>query len=514
MFAFAYHDMRSNKVLLARDRYGIKPLYYSVTPELVVFASELRAMSIFCAPRISQSAITDYLRQGSIAGPQTIYENVFALSPGHFLEFNLGTQGERASAIASEAQPIARAGQQWWSLSSIYASAAQNPTTLADSTVINNLKESFEQSIDAHLVSDVPVGIFLSAGLDSSTIAAVAAKQSKAQLRAFTLSFPELSADEAPFASQIARSIGVDHSCVEFNTSAVTGLLPDFFDAMDSPTVDGLNSYLIAKAASASGLKVALSGLGADELLGSYPSFQDIPRLHRLRSFVPESSLIEKATAATVQMYGVPTTKVLWLLRAAPSIPAVYSVYRGLFFGREFDTSIQRACAAADRIQPATPDLPSALLISYLETTRYMANQLLRDIDAFSMHSSLEVRVPFVDEVFAEAALPLLAGNDVSTLKSKLFRAIAPNLPDFVFARPKTGFSIPMDNWLRAPHLRRQLEKGESYETISSIISLKNFQSIVQRYYSGRVHWSRPWALYVLAEWIRERGLTLGSGSK
>ena len=283
MFAFALLDLRNHfatvpVLFLARDPLGIKPLYYAQTSEGFAFASELRALlaSGTLARKISPDALTSYLLFGSVSEPVTLIENAFSLPPGHRLLLHL-----------PDRRKVPRA-RPWWD--PLQSSAARDPKRPRDfGSAVPCLRALLEDSIRGHLIADVPVGLFLSSGLDSSAIAAIAARQ-QPRIRSFTLTFPDTAYDEGPLAGVVARHTGTQHTDVPLQGSDMLVRLEEAVAALDQPTMDGINTYFVSWAARQVGLKVALSGLGGDELFAGYQSFADTPQLMRLdvvARFVP-----------------------------------------------------------------------------------------------------------------------------------------------------------------------------------------------------------------------------------
>ena len=439
MFALALWDGGTGELLLARDTFGIKPLYLSVERGALRFASQVKALEAGgISTSIEPTAVAGFLLWGSVPEPWTIRRGVRALPAG---TYQIAREGDPGTPMpfAAPAAP-ARDG-----------SPASPAELLAD-------------SVRAHLVSDVPVAVFLSAGLDSGLIAALAARQAKAAgappPRAFTLSFDRLAGtplDEAPLAAQVAESLGLPHTIARIGQGDFLDLWETALAAMDQPSIDGFNTFVVARAAREAGIKVALSGLGGDELFGTYPSFRDVPRLALAAPFarlVPRDLL-----AAFARRRGQP--KLAALGRTGSGIGGAYALRRGLFLAEEL-AAILGASAAAEALaaydqaaetKKALADWNPARSNSWtavhrLETRLYMRNQLLRDSDWASMAHSLELRVPLVDPPL-EAGLAAHGFEPArSQGKRALVQSVAPELPDAIFDRPKSGFYMPVMEWL------------------------------------------------------------------
>ncbi len=439
MFALALWDGGTGELLLARDPFGIKPLYLSVERGTLRFASQVKALEAGggVSREVEPAAVAGFLLWGSVPEPWTIRKGVKALPAGSYQIARQGDPGTPTRFAAIDDSESDR--------------VAEPAELLAD-------------SVRAHMVSDVPVAVFLSAGLDSGLIAALAAREAKASgvalPRTFTLSFDRLEGtplDEAPLAAQVAQTLGLPHTISRIGSGDFLDLWDSGLAAMDQPSIDGFNTYVVARAAREAGIKVALSGLGGDELFGSYPSFRDVPRLALAAPFarlIPRPLL-----AAFARRRGQP--KLAALGRTGSGLVGAYALYRGLFLPEELGgilgaQTAAEALAAYDSIadakrvladwQPATSNTWTA--VHRLETRLYMRNQLLRDSDWASMAHSLELRVPLVDPRL-EAGL---AAHGFEPAKSKgkraLVRSVAPELPAALFERPKSGFYMPVMEWL------------------------------------------------------------------
>lgn len=519
MFAFAVVDMRgqvlSPQLFLARDPLGIKPLYYAQTPEGIVFASEVRALLAGGLPRtLSPDALTSYLLFGSVSEPVTLVENVFSLPPGHSM---LLLVPDRRSA------PRPR---PWWNLRR--SPAAQDPKRPREhGAAARALRSLLEDAVRAHLIADVPVGLFLSSGLDSTAIAALAAREQRG-IRSFTLSFPGTGYDEAPLARRVAAAFGTEHTEVPLGGAEILRHLEEALAALDQPTMDGINGYLVSWAAREAGLKAALSGLGGDELFAGYPTFRSVPRLRRLAQaagFLPgilrgaTAPLGEKIAALVVSPDAARKAASAW--RGLRPLPDAYFLARALYPPFE----AERVAVTRYRPSAVTEDgstlLPTWLgwiertagearsmgtvaEISWLELRNYMASTLLRDTDSVSMNRSLEVRVPLLDTPLVEfvATLPDHARWRPGANKSLLTEALAGTLLEQIPSQPKRTFTLPWEEWLRGP-LRGTIEASlaELAPVLLPHLKAAGVRAVWQEFLAGRTSWSRPWSLYVLNEW-------------
>jgi len=441
MFALALWDDREKRLLLARDPLGIKPLYYAESGGCLRFASQVKALeaSGMISLEVDPAGLAGFLLWGSVPEPATIRRAVRALPAGSFLEVSEGSPAELVPY-----GPVAA------------------PADL-------DVAAALAESVRDHLVSDVPVAVFLSAGLDSGLILALASRAASgpvaSPLLAFTLSFDAFAGtarDEAPLAAEVARRLGARHVVRRVGRDDFRALFRDAVAAMDQPSIDGFNTYVVARAAHEAGIKVALSGLGGYELLGSYPSFADVPRgarAARWGALVPGAAALWPHLARSLAP-GRP--KLSGLLRHGGSIPGAYFLRRALFLPEELPSLLGReraeeALAAYDPVADAGRALPERsngrrsdpwLAVQALETARYMRNQLLRDADWAAMAHSVELRVPLADARLAAAFAARAFAPARRLGKAGLVRQVAPELPAALFRRPKSGFYMPVTEWL------------------------------------------------------------------
>jgi asparagine synthase (glutamine-hydrolysing) len=395
------------------------------------------------------------------------------------------------------------------------------------SAAAHRLRPLLQDAVETHLIADVPVGLFLSSGLDSSAIAMLAG-QAQAGIQSFTLTFPGTGFDEAPLARVVAGRSGSHHSEIPLDGPAMLSRLDEALGALDQPTMDAINTYFVSWAAREVGLKVALSGLGGDELFAGYSTFKDVPRLRKLaqlgkflplslriafsplvRSFVAGSDAGHKASAA-------------W---TGPSIlPHLYFFTRALFptggrLERLMDPRFRESTVAADGVtldptwlgwlQRATDEakqLEPIAAVSWLEMRTYMVSTLLRDTDSVSMANSLEIRVPLLDTPLVEfvSALPDAARRREGSQKALLVEALRDLLPPEILAQTKRTFTLPWEEWLRGP-LRPRLEA--SFASIAPRLAQHLHSdgalAVWSEFLARKTSWSRPWSLYVLNEWCR-----------
>lgn len=449
MFAFAIWDSRRNALFLARDPYGIKPLYYADDGTTFRFASQVKALlssNAISTSRDPAGQVGFYL-WGSVPEPHTLYEAIRALPAG-------------TSTWVDERG--VHAPRTFFSVSRVWAEAcgARVPSSLKAAEA--ELHDALRDSVQRHMVADVPVSCFLSAGIDSGSLLALMAEGGQA-VHATTLGFQEYagrSDDEVPLAASVAALYGARHNARRVDQAEFLGDLPAILRAMDQPSIDGINTWFVSKATAELGLKVAISGLGGDELLGGYPSFRDVPRFvraSRMPSLVPGlGSAVRAVTAPVIRRVRGAHPKMAGLIEYGSTYFGAYMLKRGLFMPWEL-TGILRADtieAGLMRLaQLANAEEPQATMgyakVATLEASKYMRNQLLRDTDWASMAHSLEVRVPLVDTALLKRAAALVL-HTPGIGKRTLATAPRSPLPQNIRDRPKTGFSTPVERWLRS----------------------------------------------------------------
>lgn len=443
MFAFAIRDERSGSLFLARDAHGIKPLYYADDGRVLRFASQVKALlaghSVDTTP--DAAGYVGYYLWGSVPEPFTLFCGIRALPPGSSLEIR--RDGRKTARTFCSIQEI---------LGATGCSRGDENKGIDP----EELHSALLESIRYHLVSDVPVAVFLSAGIDSQSIATLARDAGHGELRSVTMGFNEYKGtlrDEVPLAEACARRIGTLHTTRVMTGEDFRTELDRFVESMDQPTIDGMNSYMVSKAAAELGLKVCLSGLGGDELFGGYGTFQDIPRVvgiaRRVAPFAAMGRALRWISAGWIGRFASP--KYAGLFELGRTFEGAYLLHRGLFMPWELPRLLPPEMVREGWGQLAPmARLPEAkqligdprLRVASLEMTRYMRNQLLRDADWAGMAHSIEIRVPFVDVPLLRAIAPYIGGSN-GIQKQLVAQTCQLGLPE----RRKTGFSIPVREW-------------------------------------------------------------------
>ncbi len=494
MFAFCLYDTQERSALLARDPHGIKPLYLRSGPGgCLAFASELRALLAADGqpPSLNRQALGRYLATGSVSEPDTLVAGVQRLPCGHAATWRQG----RLTV------------QPWGALpESLVGATGATAMTAAEAVALN--RSALEDSVAAHMVSDVPVGLFLSAGLDSASLLALAPRG----LHTFTIGFATPGAggfDESGPAARIAAHFGAHHTPLNLTADQARQWLPAFLASQDQPSIDGYNTWCVARLATEHGLKVALSGLGGDELFGGYPSFRMVPKLRRWRSLIgpagpPAAWLLRRLP----QGRGARLQRITGLLDAPASLAEAYGCFRGLFSPAETQRLLAHwGLSAGPAVQAVARggigggggggQVPGGREgVAWLEGSRYLRNQLLPDSDVMAMAAGLELRLPLVDARLQRRLAPIPAALRLAEGKQLLARSV-PELPDWFLNRPKQGFRFPFQLWLDDPASPLALRLPSTPRGIDL------------------TPWYRRWSLMVLQHWLEAHlGLSLSSAPR
>jgi asparagine synthase (glutamine-hydrolysing) len=509
MFAFALWDAQRHRLFVARDPMGIKPLYFYQSDRYFLFSSEVRTLlGTGLVPRVIDCAgLLNYLTFGSLYDPNTLVEGVKALPPGCYLIWEEGQVKQ----------------EQYWDLVGPNPGEDCDPAC-ADAEKRGELETQvaamLDESVRRQLVSDVPVGVFLSGGIDSSSLVDILSR-SGTRPSTFSIVFREADYSEAEYSRAVAQHFRTDHHEIMVAQSDFFATIHPAIHAMDLPTIDGINTYFVSEQTRAAGVKVVLSGLGGDEMFAGYSSFRTVPRMERfarawdcmpkaVRS--PLASMFRTLAPANDQ-----NRKLIALSRNGGGIVHPYFLSRMLFTLEQQNQllpAMETNSAAFLRAQkPLTESLSRALgldpvnRVSYLEARCYMLNTLLRDSDFMSMAHGLEVRVPLIDHRLARRilALPGSWKLDSRTPKPLLVGALDGRLPEQIVHRRKRGFTLPFEHWLRdalRPMVEDNLRKiGDG--VLRTLISERVVRSVWQDFLEGRTSWSRPWSLYVLQCWCQ-----------
>lgn len=497
MFAFGIVDERTGQLLLMRDPLGIKPLYTYQGDGVFAFASEVRALFAagWTPKRLDPEGVENYLEFGSVHAPLTMIAGVRLLLPGEQVSVEM-----RGRGLEVARRPAAN-------------EAFTPPCQKADAgEAAAEVRRVLEESVRLHLISDVPLGLFLSGGIDSSAMVALAAHHAPGRVKTFSIGFPEEEFNEQSYAKLIAGMYGTDHREIEVTEESLLKQMPAALAAMDQPSADGINTYVISKAVKDAGVTVAISGLGGDELFAGYSSFHRAARWRSL-GMTPRALRRAVAWAGERVMNGSVARTKLWSILASPGTPAdICRSYRQMFVAAEIEELTQRSPSLdlfpqwADWNDPVNS-------VSRCELQGYMANTLLRDSDVMSMAHALEIRVPFVDVEVVKTVLSFPGGMklDGQRPKSLLLDALGPMIPAAIWQRKKMGFTFPFRKWMLSAlkdDIDRVLARGGPLAKVG--LNMKKVDEVWGGFQRSqeKERWPRTWTLYVLGRWCEENGVS------
>lgn len=474
MFAFVIYDAATQGLFVARGPSGIKPLYYTRSRGVLRFSSEARALFDNTGPVYDSRSVSAYLQWGSCPEDGFIFPRTRILPGGSSMTVNADTTVETEHYWPKKAYPLSR-GED----------------------APKRVRKLLETAVEEHLMADVPVASFLSGGIDSSVITALAARAlGPGRLQTFSVGFSEGEFDETQIADIVAKKYQTDHHRIELGQEEIVRLVQEAVSRMDAPSQDAINTYIVSKKVAESGIKVALSGLGGDELFGGYPSFRDAPILRRLA--------------------GMPQ----WMRRISRGFGKIGERIADLPGGDIMAIAIWRRRLWTDAMLrkaglPVSPlrTLPSPEFgddfakISWAEMSVYMGQTLLRDSDQMSMAVSLELRVPFLDEDLIEYVLSLPAHEKTRyrITKGLLVEACRDLLPEQVYRRKKMGFALPMDAWMRGPLKEFKIEGLDEVKRLG-LLAPGAVEWIRAEFEDGKIHWTRIWSLVILGHYLKKAG--------
>lgn len=489
IFAFAIWDAGETTLFLARDPMGVKPIYYSEQSGYFLFASEIRTLlgTGLVQRKLDHAGLFTFLNFGSVYEPHTAVEGISALQAGHHLVWQNG----RISIT------------RYW--------IAPPVTEYSTVDLEEQIAQAIDESVRMQTVSDVPVGVFLSGGIDSSAITAVLSRSQPPAT--FSIVFREREYNESESSRLVAHRFKTDHH--EILCSAEEGLAysSQAISAMDQPTIDGLNTYLICLKAREAGIKVVLSGLGGDEMFCGYRSFRSVPRMERFSRYW--NRLPAAREVADLILGGDARSDSHRKLHALTSengnLVHPYYLSRALFTPRgtrqliRGHNSLSGAQTVLRRTLAETARMDPINRVSYLESRCYMLNTLLRDADVMSMAHGLELRVPLIDNQLADLLFSIPGRQKINRAMPKplLVGAVKSELPHEIIHRRKQGFAFPFERWLRN-QMRNEVESSFSRRTDSPLWAAINYDAALnvwKDFQNGRTSWSRPWSLHVLQRW-------------
>lgn len=492
MFAAAIWDAARQELFLVRDRLGIKPLYYFYKDGQFIFASELRALlrTGLIERKISLGALSTYLMFGAVQDPLTLVEGVMSLPAAHTL--TVGAAGLEL--------------KEYWELP-LDGPAGQVDINRAHARIAERL----EEAVRLRLISDVPLGVFLSGGIDSSALAMLMRQSSPDQVQAFTIGFLNEEFNEANQARQIAAHLGIKHHPILLTEEEMLASCDAALDALDQPSIDGINTFHISRAVKKAGITVTLSGLGGDEAFCGYRHFRTLPNMERFEKHRERLPYVLRQAGASLLSLRGGTAKLRALILDDYGFAQPYYLTRALFLPQQIASLLEYdsiplidygpwAARLRETVKRARA-LDPINRVSYLEFKTYIANTLLRDADVMSMAHSLEIRVPLLDHLLLEEIMrvPGRAKLDPRMPKPLLVRSLPESLPAGVTAGPKRGFTLPFADWLPG-RLRSEVEETLAHppQALDGIINPESVRAVWRSFLSGGCSWTRPWSLYVL----------------
>lgn len=493
MFAFAIHNIRKNTTFIARDRFGEKPLYYQQTAgNGFVFASEIRSLlaSTAVAPKLNRKVLPEFLAQQTVHYPNTLIENVYSLEPAHYVLIGENTFEKKC-----------------------YWQAQIQPAEISHEQALKQVRDLFIDSVDKRLISDAPLGAFLSGGIDSTILVGVAANINKTKFNTYTVAFDNPAFKDGYYSQIAAKHFGTIHHEIKLSLNDVLHEIPQALQSIDHPSADGVNSYLVSKAVKSAGLKVALSGLGGDEIFGGYASFKQLSNLTQNNKYVqlvPQA--LRKGISNTVvnTNSSIKLQKISAYLQSDLSIENNYAITRQYFFNNQIKELSKSTFAGYNILKENIPAPYSYSTISKLELNYYMHDVLLRDTDQMSMSNSLEVRAPFLDHRLLELVLsiPNSHKTDSKINKSLFVKALIDFIPEELLYRPKQGFVMPFDHWMRN-ELNSYCKQKLTYLKEKDIFDAHAIDHYWQCYLNktDNVNWARLWLLVSFANWLETNNI-------
>jgi asparagine synthase (glutamine-hydrolysing) len=499
MFAFVLWDSQHQIAYVFRDRLGVKPLYMAQKGNSVIISSEVRGIlaSDLVSKELRPHSIADFLRYQTVHQPNTILKEVNALAPGHLLKIQSGDLSDTC----------------YWSLSN---NVSSEPSQMSSQEIHQRIYELLLSSVELRMRADVPFGAFLSGGIDSSIIVGLMSRISDRPVETFAVTFDEKEFDESKYSSMVAKKFGTNHHEIRLSAKHFLDEVPDALNALDHPSGDGSNTYVVSEVTRKQGVKMALSGLGGDELFAGYDVFRRMSAIRKLRSLelMPLAMRRLSGNAMRSLWPSVRSEKIANLFELKKfSAEFAYPITRRVLTDRQIIKLFPPIHLVPDALANITSDamnlsLPLLSKISIAEMNGYMLHVLLRDADQMSMAHALEVRVPFLDHRLVEFVLGV---NDTikfpSTPKKLLLDAVGDLLPHEVVHRPKMGFTFPWPIWMRG-ELRGFCEEGLQGLTALSVIRHHEVMHMWKLFLSGSkvITWSRIWPMVVLGHWVKKQG--------
>ena len=498
MFAFAIWDTVKKELFAARDRLGIKPFYYFHKSDQFIFSSELRSMLAggMVPKKIKKSAVHEYLNYQTVHAPNTMIENVFQLMPGEFAVFKHGELKKK----------------KYWSLVPKNKELKNGSANLEE--VKKEVRRLMFESVEKRLISDVPLGAFLSGGIDSSAVVAVMSEVSEKPVETFSVVFEEKEIDESKYSNLIAKKYNTNHHPILLRPTDFLDSMPAALAAMDFPSGDGVNTYVVSKVTREAGVTVALSGLGGDEVFAGYSTFMSYYNMVKKGYLwkIPKPIRSGMASVSNLLLKSHQRSRVMEIAGAeSTDVENIFPAFRRVLTQKEIGYKTNGSGNSADWVkkiltdQPGINDLPVLSRISVADISTYTQNILLRDSDQMSMAVSLELRVPFFDYQLVEYAMQIPDRLKYPSYPKKLLvESLSPLIPDEIVHRPKLGFILPWRFWMKN-ELRTFCENHLSSFKERNLVSAEKVNQLWVDFTKGKNDflWSRLWILIVLEDWLQ-----------
>ncbi len=497
MFGFALWDDDLNKLFIVRDRLGIKPIYYFESNGAILFASEIRPLLAtgLTERKINRSALEDYLRYQTVHAPATIIDGIKMLMPGHIMELD------------SDGIQI----KKFWSL---YENASKESAHHDAPTVKKNVHDLLQSSVDIRMRADVPFGAFLSGGIDSSAVVGLMSRTSQHRVKTFAVTFHEKQFDESPYSAMIAKKFNTEHTEIKLHANDFMKLVPEALHAMDHPSGDGPNTFVVSKVTREQGVKMALSGLGGDEVFAGYDVFKRMKDLEAKQWMNIAPRFLRTAAGKMLQFMkpSVSSEKIAMSLSTSRmNFENLYPITRQLFSEDQIESLLKNDGDSINIVRLITKEVAATEFeilskVSMAEMSTYMQNVLLRDTDQMSMAHALEVRVPFLDHRLVEYVLGVSDNIKFPhTAKQLLTESLGELIPREVIDRPKMGFTFPWAVWMKNELKALCEDNLKTLENVSEL-NYDEVQKLWNRFLAGdeRITWSRMWPLVALGHWVKQ----------
>ncbi|NNC85922.1 MAG: asparagine synthase (glutamine-hydrolyzing) [Bacteroidia bacterium] len=502
MFVLSIWDKKKKELFIARDRLGIKPLYFYKEEDSFLFSSEVRSLlaSNLVPKKLNKQSLFEYFTYQTVHAPQTLVNNVYELLPGHYI------------TITHNAFEI----EEYWKPST---SLNKDVVDHSKDEVLKNINTLLNEAVEKRLMSDVPYGAFLSGGIDSSIIVGLMSKSLSNPVKTFTVTFDESEFSEAKYAETIAKRFNTDHTEIKLSPQDFLDEMPSALKALDHPSGDGPNSYIVSKVTKESGVTMAMSGLGGDELFAGYPVFTNTLKLEQLKWIWSVPSALRKPVGSLIDsIIKKSSTGKLKELISNDEL----NLYQSLSLSRKI--SLEKELKSflnlneypdpvskilSNQIETEKDNIPLLSKVSIAEITTYMQNVLLRDTDQMSMAHALEVRVPFLDHELVEYVLGVPDKFKTPDYPKKLLiESVAGLLPDEIVHRKKMGFTFPWAKWLKNDLLElcdTNIKALAEREFIHKNDLLKRWNNFLKG--DNRIRWTEMWLCVVLEQWLKDNGI-------